>query len=101
MAIFILKHSKTFVIKSAGQQIITGPRGPEVVQIPQVVFKLKEGNNIVTDEEQIKRIRSDSQFGTSEIDEFTEDDQEAVTIRNKKSKEADEEIKTRKMGKKK
>lgn len=81
------------MIHSQTQQIVNGPGGPQVVVTPGKAFKLKPGKNIVTDEEQIARVRKSRDFGTAMLFEITAEDQKAIRIRNKKAKEADEEIK--------
>ena len=99
MAEFHLKTFRNFIINCSVQQVINGPVGPQVVTTPTKAFKLKPGRNIVTDPEQIERVRRSRSFGTAELFEITQEDKDAINIHNKKQKEADVEIAEKKKSK--
>lgn len=106
MAKFISKKRMVIQLEAGYETIVNG----RVVVTPARVFELKPGETDtsdkgwlakfkVTEKEVNDRIRGDQQFGTEDgITEFTEEDQEAVKIRSRKQKEADEEIKEKKRG---
>lgn len=95
MAIFNVKKLIRIVVKGASTSVIPNPQGiPIAVNTPSLTIELKPGNNTITDQEVIDRIRRDGKFGFENgIVEFTEEEQEAVKIRTKKNIEAEEEIK--------
>lgn len=92
MAKIYLKHDTTFIINNEIQQVVIGPGGPQVVTSPSKTVKLKAGTHEITDKDTLDRIRRDSKFNTSDITEISADDIEAIQIKEKKLKEADEEI---------
>lgn len=96
MAIFYFKKPiRRFMVRPEIRRIINDIpviTPAKVVTITQRDLN-SEGAYVTEDEEIIKRIRSDSQFNTSEIRELSEKDQKAVEIKKKKLKEAEEEIK--------
>lgn len=98
MAKFSLKRPLKLIVKGASQSVIPNPQGiPMVVANPAVVIDLKAGIFDTEDQSVIERIRKDPHYNTTEgIIEITEEEQEALTIRSKKEKEADEEIKAAK-----
>jgi hypothetical protein len=95
MAIFNVSRPFKIVVKGASVSVIPNPQGiPVAVNTPAKTIELKPGNNTITDVEVIERIRQDQKFGIQDgIKEITDDDLEAISIRDKKSKEAEEEIK--------
>ena len=99
MAEFHLKTFINFIINCSTQQVINGSHGPQVITTPTKAFKLKPGKNIVTDPEQIERVRRHRNFGTAELFEVTQEDMDAINIHNKKQKEADAEIADKKKSK--
>lgn len=104
MAKFITRRRIVIQLEAGYETIVNG----RVVVTPARMFELKSGTTDtsdkgwlakfrVTEKEVNDRIRSDQQFGTEDgITEFTEEDQEAVKIRRRKRREADEEIKSKK-----
>lgn len=106
MAKFICKKRMVIQLAAGYETIVNG----RVVATPSRIFELKPGENDtsdkswlarygMTEKEVNDRIKSDQQFGIPEgITEFTAEDQEAVKIRSRKQKEADEEIKEKKRG---
>jgi len=96
MARFIFKNKKViFVVRPRTQSVIPNPKGvPMLVDDPGRTITVENGELVTKDQEVIDRIRSDSRFGTEFIREITEADEEAIKIRNKKAKEAEEEIKS-------
>jgi len=98
------KPNPKFVIESATQVVMPNPAGiPVVVNRPVKMIEVKnytldtkeyvKTHPNITEEEVINRLRTDRHFGTSEIQEITEADQRAIEIKQKKLKEAEEEIK--------
>jgi len=94
MAKFHFAKSKRILIKGAEQSVIPNPMGiPTVVNTQAKEITIPAGMFETKDEELIARIRRDEQFGTARgMVEITEDEQEAIKIREKKNKEADAEI---------
>ena len=101
MAQFSLKKPLKLVIRGASTSVIPNPQGiPMAVSTPAKTVEIKAGIYDTDDPEVIDRLRRDTFFGTPDgIIEITEEEREAVKIRAKKDKEADEEIKERKRGK--
>ena len=100
MAKFSLKKPLKLIVRGATTSVIPNPQGiPIAVSTPSKTVEIPAGIYETTDQEVIERIRRDTYFGTPEgIIEITEEEQEAVKIKEKKMKEADEEIKERKRG---
>jgi hypothetical protein len=98
MAKFSLKRPLKLIVKGASQSVIPNPQGiPMVVATPAIVVDLKAGIFDTDDASIIERIRKDAHYNTAEgIIEITEEEQEAIGIRAKKDKEADDEIKAAK-----
>ena len=92
---------KVFIIRPPTTILVPNPQGIPVVHTdPGRVGEIKNGEitlneNKKDDLEFIERIRRDSQFGTEDLSEVTKDDEEAMEIRNKKAREADDEIQTK------
>lgn len=105
MAKFIFKLlNPKFVIESATRMVIPNPQGiPTVIDRPAKIIEVKNGvldtteyiktHPNITEDEIINRIRGDKHFGTEDIREITAEDQKAIEIKQKKLKEAEEEIK--------
>ena len=108
MSKFVSKRRIVFQLEAGYETIVNG----RVVATPARMFELKPGITDTSEESWLKkfkvkeeevntRIREDEQFGTeSGVTEFTEEDQEAVKIKTRKLKEADEEIKEKRRRKK-
>lgn len=98
MAKFSLKNPIKLIIKGASTSVIPNPQGiPVAVNTPAKTVEMKAGIYETSDPEIIERIRRDIHFNTPDgIIEISEEEQEAIKIRTKKSKEAEEEIKERK-----
>ena len=100
MARFIFKKMTPKFVIPAKKQIINGVL---VETIPSKKIEVKNGildtaeyvkkHPELTEEEIIERMRRDTKFNTAEIRELSPQDQKAIDIRNKKLKEAEEEIK--------
>lgn len=95
MAKFSLKKPVKLVIRGASTSVIPNPQGiPMAVSVSAKTVDLKAGVYETNDPEIIERIRRDTYYNTAEgIIEISEEEQEAIKIRTKKSQEADEEIK--------
>lgn len=98
MAKFSLKNPVRLVIKGASIAVIPNPQGiPIAVNTPSKTVNIAAGIYETNDPEIIERIKNDIFFNTSEgIIEITEEEQEVIKIKERKLKEADEEIKERK-----
>lgn len=104
MSKFITRKKITVQLKAGFTTIVEGT----VVNTPSVIFVLEKGITDTSDKNWLAkynvtekavdaRIRGDQTFGTEDgITEFTEEDQDAVKIKSRKMKEADEEIKEKK-----
>ena len=99
VAKFILKHDTTFIMSNEIQQIVVGPQGPTVVVTPSRTVKIPSGIYVTEDKDIIERIRKDSKYNTEEIGEVSAEDEEVIQIKNKKMREADEEIKVKRASK--
>jgi hypothetical protein len=95
MARFSLKRPIKLVVRGASTSVIPNPQGiPVAVNMPAKTVEIKSGIYDTTDQEIIERIRRDIHYNTPDgIIEISEDDIEAATIKEKKMKEADAEIK--------
>ena len=92
---FVFKRSKvTFIVKPDRMSIIDGIP----VRKEGESFVVKGGELITDDPVKIDRIRRDPKYNTPEIKEISQEDLDAIEIKTKKLKEAEEEIKTRKRG---
>lgn len=91
------------LIKGASTSVIPNPQGiPVAVSTPAKMVNIPQGVYETKDPEIIEKIRSDVYFGTQNgMIEITEEEQEAISIREAKMREADEEIKARKKSKQK
>ena len=100
MSKFSLKKPIKLIIRGASTSVIPNPQGiPVAVSNPAKTIEIKAGVYETDDVEIIERIRRDVHFNTPDgIIEITEEEQEAIKIREKKLKEAEEEIKERKRG---
>lgn len=103
MARFSLKRPIRLLVKGSMTSVIPNPQGiPIAVTTPDKLVDLKAGIYETTDQEIIDRIRRDTHYNTPDgIIEISEDEIEASKIKEKKMKEADEEIKERKRGRSK
>lgn len=95
MARFSVRRQVKLVVRGANTSVIPNPQGiPMAISTPAFTIELKPGITDITDQEVIDRIRKDIHYNTPDgIIEITEDEIEAVKIKEKKMKEADEEIK--------
>lgn len=83
-----------FIQEDARQSIINNLNNiPTAINHPAKIIEIKNFELITEDEEVIKRIRRDPSYGTIEITEITAEDEKAIKIRERKIKEAEEEIK--------
>ena len=90
---FFKKRKKRLILSSEKTAVIPNAQGiPVAVRTPGRTIVVENGYLETDDQEVIDRIRRDPQFGTTEIREVTEDDEEAIKIRTRKDKEAREEI---------
>ena len=94
MAKFSLKKPVKLIIRGASVSVIPNPQGiPVAVNTPSKMVEIKAGIYETDDQEIIDRIRRDIYYNTPEgIIEISEEEQEVIKIREKKSKEAEEEI---------
>jgi len=95
MAKFSLKKPVKLIVRGASTSVIPNPQGiPVAVNTPSKTVEIPAGVYETNDQEIIERIRRDVYYNTSEgIIEISEEEQEAVKIKDKKMKEAEEEIK--------
>lgn len=95
MAKFSVSHPVKMIIKGATTSVIPNPQGiPMAVNIPGKTVLIPSGMYETKDQEIIDRIRGDVFFNTpGGIIEISEEEQEAIKIREVKNKEADELIK--------
>lgn len=95
MARFHFAKTKRIIIRGALTSVIPNPQGiPVAVNTPAKEITIASGIFDTNDQELIERIRRDEHFGIARgMYEITEEEQEAIKIREQKNKEADELIK--------
>ena len=81
----VIPPKSVLVPGAGGVPTVHVERGKTVIMTP--------GINNIEDKEVIDRIRRDPKFGTKNIREITPQDMKAMEIKQKKLKEAEEEIK--------
>ena len=95
MSRFSLKTPVKLIIVGASTSVVQNAQGAAVaINHPSKTVEIKAGIYITEDIEIIERIRRDIHYNTPDgIIEISEEDIEAASIRDKKLKEADIEIK--------
>ena len=95
MAKFSVAYPIKMVVKGASTAVIPNAQGiPVAVNTPARAIEIPSGIYETKDPEIIDRIKSDIFFNTPNgIIEISEEEQEAIKIREAKNKEADEMIK--------